>query len=261
LAGRDDDLHKTISRIVDLIVLCEQALQMIKTIAERAEEINARSLGNFFGPVQYAFFDTLILNTCSIFESSKKYHQYSVPEAIDQLRSYRSFRREPFIEAIRRYGLQATDSSSNSDLIKIYTSEIDKRMKANDISGRLRKFRAMRNKVVAHHQVNVEVKRSLDIDDANYLLSFAKNFVSTVGFALFDSAYSDDEGGFMLDGDAGRASRAARRILEHMGILALEQHDEVKARMLASTIKEAQWSEAVKARLKELLFSGEERRA
>ena len=46
-----------------------------------------------------------------------------------------------------------------------------------------------------------------------------------------------------------------------MGIIALQQDDEVHARMLTRTIEEAQWSEMVKARLKELLLSLAERKS
>jgi hypothetical protein len=61
-AGQVSDLEKTVSQVGELIFLCEQALQMIEVIAENAEKINTRSLGNFFGPVQYAFFDTQPIN-------------------------------------------------------------------------------------------------------------------------------------------------------------------------------------------------------
>ena len=98
---------------------------MILKIAERAGEINTRSLGNFFGPIQYAFFDTLVLNTCSIFEQSRKHKQYSVPAAVSYLRAYHLERREPFLEAMIGCRVAIGHAASNSDLVRIYTDEID----------------------------------------------------------------------------------------------------------------------------------------
>jgi hypothetical protein len=259
-AAQVSDLEKTVSHVADLIFLCEQALQMIETIAEKAEKINTHSLGNFFGPVQYAFFDTLALDTFKIFEQSAKYKRYSMPAVIKLLRASDLKQQEPLVHAIVKYGLPAPRPSPKTELLRVYIDETNKRLRSGDIRCRLDTLEQVRNKLVAHRQANVKVDRSLNVGDTRHLLKFAKNFISTVGLSFLSTIYSDDEGRFVLDGDAGRASRAAKRILEHMGIVALEQHDEIRARMLARTIQEAEWSETVRERLKELSFPPETQR-
>jgi hypothetical protein len=252
---KESQLENTLAKVAQLIFLCEQALAIHDTIVEKARQINERKLNHFFVPVQYAFFQTFALDMCKIFELPKRYSVHSLPMAIRLLEGANLKQRTELERACLRYGPTSLSLSraTNEDLVELYKSEITKELGSRKITDKLESFKAVRDKFVAHSEI-VTVNTSLNRQEANCLLGFSKRIVSTIGHCFLNTIYSDDDGNFVLDSDAGRASRAARRILEYVGIVALERtHDDIRAAMLARMIRDAEWPEAVKAKVRQSL--------
>ena len=252
---KESQLEDTLGKVAQLIFLCEQALAIHDTVVEKARQINERKLNHFFVPVQYAFFQTFALDMCKIFELPKKYDVHSIPRAIRLLDAADLKQRRDLEKACLRYGQTQLSLSKIPDesLVEFYKSWTTKALDSPEINDKLKSFKNVRNKFVAHSDI-IMANPYLNRQHANYLLRRSKEIVSTIGHSCSNVIYSDSQGEFLLDSDAGRVARSARKILEHMGFIALENmNDEFRARMLAATIREAEWSETVKERVRQSL--------
>ena len=91
---------------------------------------------------------------------------------------------------------------------------------ADRLSGALYAVRAQRNKRVAHSEhTPSELFPKVTWVEAEALVRFAEDVLSAISFGYLRLALSADDGTFMLEGDAGRASRALERLLRAAGVI------------------------------------------
>jgi hypothetical protein len=90
---------------------------------------------------------------------------------------------------------------------------------SDELSVALKAVRARRDKRLAHSEhTSAEVFPAVTWAQAEQLVRFAEDCLGCVAFGYLRYALSDDDGRFMLEGDAGRPARALSRLLRAANI-------------------------------------------
>jgi hypothetical protein len=229
MSSARDRLNDIISDgVVIDIYYAEEALALYELIGRHADRINAESYGAFFGSLQMTLLRQLILAVSRIFECERgRYALRSIPAAIkvlregadelsiEQPRALRSFHPIPDIGAA---------PAPSPEVTRMVATHFDQTVPKAGLaapqgpSKTLDTLKTVRDKLIAHPEaVRIEDLPKATFKEIVQLLEFAKGFVCMVGFAYLSSGYSDDSGEYFLSGDAERASRCLKRLLERVG--------------------------------------------
>jgi hypothetical protein len=210
------------------IYYADEALALYELIGRRADRINAQTYGAFFGSLQMMLLRQLILAVSRIFEcEGNRYALRSIPAAIkvlregadelsiEQPRALCSFHPIPDLQAVPTPSREVTRTVATH-----FDQAVPKAGLAatQGLSKTLDTLKRVRDKLIAHPEaVRIEDLPKATFNEIVQLIEFAKKFVSTVGFAYLSSGYSDDSAEYSLSGDAERASRCLKRLLERVG--------------------------------------------
>jgi AbiU2 len=224
-----DRLKDVISEgVVIDIFQAEEALALYQLIGQRAEGINAATFGTFFGSLQMVLLRHLILSASRIFEpETRHYRLRSIPAALKILQE----RAEELVieqsialtHVVPCHGIERAQAPRPEITRLVANYCADQTPKAglvtpDGLSRTLDSLKTIRDKFIAHPEaIRVDDLPKATLYEIADLLSFAKRFVDTIGFAYLSTAYADDSGEYMLSSDAERATRCLKRLLKLAG--------------------------------------------
>jgi len=104
-----EKLHSIVENIVIDIYRIEEALDLLKKIGERAENINSKDFGRLFNAIQLSLIIQIVIRTSRIFETPKNNRLNSIPYILKFLSNNKEnieiFERAKFIKALKQLGM------------------------------------------------------------------------------------------------------------------------------------------------------------
>jgi hypothetical protein len=200
-------------------------------IGKKADDIDRATFGAFFDSILIIVNRFYILCLARMFERpNKRYTLRSIPGAISVLRAQGTtipIEQKPGLaDELCRLGANKHQVSTLSDVeLTAFVADFFEDRLRNIVVGGLtakqllKKVKLIRDKVLVHPEhVDVEAMGTLNYNEFDPLLQFAREFVSTVGFGYFSFVYRDNSGAYGLDLDATRSTRCLRRLLARVDV-------------------------------------------
>lgn len=227
-----DKLHDIVWNGLQVdIYEAEEALALVKEIGLNATVINEAKygFGHLFGRLQHVHTEMAILAVNRIYDKPKRHTLRSLPSALELLQANSStlkpVDRRYVSKKLIEFGHPETKIKSLEDtqatelLAREYTNRLPSLADGGPTGLNALKFR--RDKKLAHPEaINVTDIPPITYKQIHDLLSFAKDFIATVGLSYLSIVYVVDDGTFLLSRDAEDIVRPLRRLLQRAGIIA-----------------------------------------
>jgi AbiU2 len=215
------------------ILWADRSYTLAEEIGRHAEHINAASFGELFGPLQLVLSERHTLAIVKIFDPVKQYPTRSIPGTLALMESnaqlWRVYERQRIHEMLAEAGLDSShvEGMSNAELthatVAHYRATLPdpKRLNPDNLSFSLNKLRQSRDKAIAHNEaIESSALQVSTWGEANSLVRYAKEFVSTVEKGYLGLSRDEGSGDYIFANDSRRTSIALRRLLKEAGIVA-----------------------------------------
>ncbi|TKB83311.1 MAG: hypothetical protein E8D44_08685 [Nitrospira sp.] len=220
-----EQLEDIVSRSLQIdIIEAEEAIALNMSIGSNADAINNATFGAYFGSMQRILSRYAILSVTKLFErASKQYPTRSIPAALKVLslakNSLPISQRLIVLEKLAEFGYRKTDLESyvDSQITELIAKEFESRLPQVELpdpmSRSLDALRTVRDKSIAHHEsIDTSIFPKATYGEMQELLSYAKDFVSVIGFGYLNIVYRIN-GDYFLTSDAETSSRCLKRLL------------------------------------------------
>jgi hypothetical protein len=216
------------------IVVARESYGLLRKLGEHSAALLASTYGHFFDALDRSLLNNYLLAIARMYDRpSKQFEVRSVPSALAFIRQ-----NAEYFPVLERHALEARLAHAgmtpgefaalSDDQLTLAVLEYFERKvprggdeAATDLSRALHAVQARRNKRVAHSEYTPsELFPKVTWAEAEALVRFAEDAISSISFGYLRLALSTDDGTFMLEGDAGRAPRALERMLRAAGVLA-----------------------------------------
>lgn len=208
----------------------EESLTLVKEIGLNASAINEAKygFGHLFGRLQHLHTEIAILAVNRIYDKPKGYPLRSIPSTLDLLQKSSSTlkleNRRYISDRLIKFGLSKqeietlTDSQVTELLARKYTNQLPSPIDGDPSGLNALKFR--RDKKLAHPEaINAEAIPPFTYGQIHNLLTFAKDFIATIGYGYLNIVYVVDDGTYLLSQDAEGIARPLRLLLRRAKIL------------------------------------------
>ena len=228
MSEQNDELDRLVKEgPVGEIFRAEQALSILDTTGELANEINKNNYGEVFSTFQAFCIDQIILSINKLYEKPGRYQLKSIPAILNYfLENSQSLEvTQPNLlnQQLMRLNMQVfvtEETDQNVMNILIHQKMINH---IPDISNNetLAALKTLRDKRIAHPEdISVESLPKPTWSAVEELLTPAKDIVGIIGDGYLSTAYMLEDGEYLLSTDATRVGRGIRRLLGNLGIQA-----------------------------------------
>lgn len=214
------------------LIQARESYGLLRAFGEHSDALMKSSYAHLFDALDRALLAQYLLSIARLYDRpSTQYEIRSVPAVLAYVRG-----EEQALPLLERYALEQrllaaglgkpalaglSDSQLTVRTLEFFESRLPSaRAEAtDDLSLALKAVRARRDKRLAHSEhTAAEVFPAVTWAQAEALVRFAEDCLGCIAFGYLRYALSDDEGRFMLEGDAGRAARALTRLLKAANI-------------------------------------------
>ena len=215
------------------ILWADQSYALAEEIGRHAEHINAASFGELFGSLQLVLSERHTLAIVKIFDPVKQYPTRSILGTLTLLENnaelWRMYERQRLHQVLIEAGLESShvEDMSNAELTHSVVAHFrntlpdSKRLTPDKLSLSLNILRQSRDKTIAHNEaIGSSALQVPTWGEANSLVKYAKEFVSTVGAGYLGMLFGEDSDDYILANDSRRTSIVLRRLLKEAGIAA-----------------------------------------
>jgi len=229
MSEQNDELDRLVKEgPVGEIFRAEQALRILDTTGELANEINKNNYGEVFSTFQAFCIDQIILSINKLYEKpGRSYQLKSIPAILnyflEKSQSLEVTQPNLLKQQLMRLNMQVLETEETDQ----YTMNILIHQKMinhiPDISNNetLAALKTLRDKRIAHPEdISVESLPKPTWSAVEELLTPAKDIVGIIGDGYLSTAYMLEDGEYLLSTDATRVGRGIRRLLGNLGIQA-----------------------------------------
>lgn len=209
------------------VIQAREAYALLRKLGDNSAAIVASTYSNFFDALDRALLAQYLLAIARLYDRpSTQYEIRSIPAAAAfirrQVEQFPVLERRALEHRLLNAGLEPTALQDLTDLqitdvtLRFFESRMPSAAAEtrDALSMAIRAVRARRDKRLAHSEhTSSEVFPNVTWDQAESLVRFAEDFLGCIAFGYMRYALSDDDGRFMLEGDAARAARALGRLL------------------------------------------------